>query len=195
MGEREIRELSVFLSTLFAADETVEIRPIEIWSDSKGRRKSRVLKQFHRWLTPDEIRGRQTDLVEVNCSHRANIFMGVCPRNRFGGTKKDDVLLSRSLWADLDDVSLEVALWRCDQTKLPRPSLAVDSGSGIHLYWLLESAIHFHESTARAKFEARLKSVYRNLGSDATCDANRLLRLPGFLEYEKQSKWSAAATM
>ena len=80
----------------------------------------------------------------------------------------------------MDDVTLEVARWRCHEVGLPDPSIIVDSGNGVHLYWLLNSPVAFGHDNERTRFELRLRRVYRLLGCDATNDVNRLLRLPGF---------------
>lgn len=107
--------------------------------------------------------------------------MGVCPRTRIGGGKKCDVDICRCLWADLDGVTTEIARWRCEAIGVGDPSVIVDSGHGVHLYWLLDKPLLINDAEARHDVEDRLKLLYRRLGCDATCDANRLLRLPGYL--------------
>jgi len=44
----------------------------------------------------------------------------------------------RGLWADYDNVTLEEARARIKNAGLPEPSIYVNSGHGIHAYWLLE---------------------------------------------------------
>jgi len=80
----------------------------------------------------------------------------------------------------MDEVTPEVARWRCHAVGLPDPSILVDSGSGVHLYWLLDQAVDVSDVAKREQFEVNLKALYRQLGCDATSDVNRLLRLPGF---------------
>jgi hypothetical protein len=72
-------------------------------------------------------------LAELNSDQRANIFMGVNPRARRGVGRKCDVQTCRCVWADMDEVSSEVARWRCHEVGLPDPSILVDSGNGVHL--------------------------------------------------------------
>ena len=174
-------QLRQFLAALFDQHDIVEIRPIEIWRNrASGNRHSRVLSLERRWWTPDEILASYSKLLESNVKRHANIFMGVNPRSQVGGAKKRDVVLCRCLWADMDEVTPEVARWRCQEVGVPDPSVLVDSGSGVHLYWVLDAPVVVVDDGERQRFERRLKSLYRLLGCDATSDVNRLLRLPGF---------------
>lgn len=174
-------QLQQFLTTLFRKDDVVEIRPIEIWTDGmNGQRRSRVLRHERRWQTPAELSAGYSEMAKLNLDQRANIFMGVNSRTQRGVGRKCDVRICRCIWADMDDVSCEVARWRCSEMGLPHPSIVVDSGNGVHLYWLLDRAIDVSNAESRQQFESRLKALYRQLGCDATSDVNRLLRLPGF---------------
>ena len=101
-------------------------------------------------------------------------------RSRVGGSSKLDVSTCRSLWADMDEVTPEVARWRCHEIGIREPTIAVDSGFGVHLYWLLNDPVSVIDASNRVRFEGQLKSLQRQLGCDATSDVNRLLRLPGF---------------
>ena len=172
-------ELQWFVHNLFCKDDLIEIRPIEIWTDSGGKRRTAALLSQRRWLRPREVLGQFRELKRLNITARANIFMGVNPRLRRGG-KKTDVGSCRLLWADLDDVTPEIARWRCEEVSVPRPSVIIDSGNGVHLYWLLRDEVSISNSFVRQQIESRLKLLYRKLGCDSTSDVNRLLRLPGF---------------
>jgi hypothetical protein len=127
-----------------------------------------------------EILESYDELADLNVKRYGNIFMGVNARSHVGGSTKQDVATCRCLWADMDDVTPEVARWRCQEVGIPDPSVLVDSGSGVHLYWMLNSTLAMVDDGERERFERRLKSLYRLLGCDATSDVNRLLRLPGF---------------
>jgi transcriptional regulator with XRE-family HTH domain len=78
-------------------------------------------------------------LLTISENHRANLFYGVCPR--FGPNGQFDlswqIRTFRVLWADLDHCMVENALKRGQDAGLPRPSIVVSSGNGIHLYWVL----------------------------------------------------------
>ena len=176
-----IESIGLFLTSLFERSDIIEIRPIELWADCRtGKRKSRPLRRNRRWLAIDGILQQHEKLRWINEVNHANIFFGVNPRRAAGVGRKPDVRLCRSIWADMDDVTPEVARWRCKHSKLPQPSILVDSGSGAHLYWLLDAPVEFSDIRVVQRFEAALKRLYRRLGTDATSDVNRLLRLPGF---------------
>jgi hypothetical protein len=67
------------------------------------------------------------------------VFCGVCPR--LGPAGRYDlswqIRIVRVLWADLDYCTVAEALQRCQDTGLPRPSIVVRSGNGVHLYGIL----------------------------------------------------------
>jgi hypothetical protein len=144
-----IDQLTEFLSTLYHPDDIIELRPIEIWTDAQsGHRRSQVFLDQRAWLTATELAARYPILAKLNLDHRANLFMGVNPRSHVGAGNKENVRTCRALWADMDEVTPEVARWRCQEPNVPDPSVLVDSGSGVHLYWLLERAVDVRSSTA-----------------------------------------------
>lgn len=182
MDKYQFDEAIQFCSALFAADELIEVRPIEIWLDQRsGKRKSRVLRSERRWFARRRMADELRQLAELNTNENANIFFGVNPRIARGGGRKNDVAKVRCLWADMDNVTTELAKWRCEESGVPVPSIVVDSGNGVHLYWLIDGLLDVSTDRSRALLEARLRLLYRRLGCDATCDVNRLLRLPGFM--------------
>lgn len=83
----------------------------------------------------------------------------------------------RAVYVDLDDCrTIEEAIARCDDGALPTPSYAVESGRGVHLYWLLE-AVPAQALPVWQAIQTRLISV---LGADPACaDCTRVLRLVG----------------
>jgi P4 family phage/plasmid primase-like protien len=145
-------DLRRFLGALFEAHDVLGVRPIETWTDPATNRKcSRVLYRqtnYHRarsfindpehWLWLQSLAERE----------RANLFFTVAPR--FGPHSKSNkrrwdlawqIRMVRALWADLDHCTVEEALGRCQAGGLPRPSIVVCSGNGVHLYWILAQPI------------------------------------------------------
>jgi hypothetical protein len=120
--------------------------------------------------------------VQLNTT--ANLFFGVNPRQNASGVK-DAVDHTRCVWVDLDRVSHDQAAGRW-QPILPDPSIVVNSGSGIHLYWLLDHDHAVKDTKARTNFETSLKRLYQDLGADSVQDVSRLLRLPGFLNRKRR---------
>ena len=125
------------------------------------------------------MHGRQIRTIE---QVRLNVYCSANPRNRLGGTKSEDVALARSIFADLEHVSLEQAVERIEKSRLPKPTMTVNSGHGIHLYWRLVEPI-----TDLAAWKTLQKRLIQLLGSDpAIHDPPRIMRLPGFDESERR---------
>jgi P4 family phage/plasmid primase-like protien len=134
-------DLSRFLGTIFQEDDLVLVRPIEVWTEA-GEKRSRVLYRAVQYHRAGRLAGDPSlwqGLLALAGREKANLFFGVGPR--FGGGQRFDlawqVRVVRVLWADLDRCTPEESLARCDKAKLPRPSVIVRSGHGVHLYWLL----------------------------------------------------------
>lgn len=83
----------------------------------------------------------------------------------------------RAVYVDLDNCqSIEAALARCDDAVLPAPSYAVESGRGVHLYWLLEAV----PAKALPVWQAIQSRLVAALDADPACaDCTRVLRLVG----------------
>lgn len=145
-----------FLTAIFAPGDLVLFRPTEVWKNEHGKMQSRVVHaevQYARlgvrvpgggWqFVRPQLETLIRRLNAIGETERANIFFGVCPR--FGGKGEFDrvwqIRTVRNLWADLDGVSADQAIARCDAAELPRPSIVVRSGNGVHLYWCLDSPV------------------------------------------------------
>lgn len=68
----------------------------------------------------------------------------------------------------------------CTKAKLPKPTIMVDSGRGVHVYWVLDSAITYAEWSAVAHALKRACAVH-DFPADpvVTADGARILRIPG----------------
>lgn len=92
----------------------------------------------------------------------------------------------RSLYIDLDlnlnKISKSEAIYKtfilAGEGKIPKPTMAVDSGRGIHLYWRIENAPYGALYTWQ-QLEDYLYNNLKHLWADRSAtDAARLLRLP-----------------
>ena len=169
------RELTHFAATLFEANDRIELRLIYEPQSGAVRRIER------RWCTSSELVANVEWLRRRNAAG-GHIFFGVNPRRYYGGTK-DAVHACRVIWVDLDQVMPEEAAFRW-QKVLPDPSLLVDSGHGVHAYWLLDEPWDVSTVKSLQEFEGLLQGLYADLGADATQDVSRLLRLPGFVNFK-----------
>ena len=102
-----------------------------------------------------------------------NIYIGMMTRQRKSGKKKD-VKQTQVLWLDFDDVDdlMEID-YILDMKGLPRYSMAVKSGHGFHIYWLLDKP-------AGREIAPVLRELTRRAGADMkAAETARIMRLPG----------------
>jgi P4 family phage/plasmid primase-like protien len=125
-------------------------------------------------------------LDRFNAKFAANIHHGVNPRSRrpaSGFGKNEDVEAYVSLWVDIDFRGNEEAIRKkfTEAVELLRaagipPSCIVDSGHGLHAYWLLDEPYPVAEARPCC---AGVMDFFKI--SDPIHDPRRLLRVPGFL--------------
>jgi hypothetical protein len=161
------------------------------------------------WLIA-EIRKRQ--------ARGSNIYYGVnrpCPvgeqRGFHGKCNVDDILAIRALAFDIDHCQ-DIALIENGLGSDLRPSLVVNTGGGFHLIYLLSETINVNLYralpltddqkkindaliTARngitrlaSAFETLLRFRFRNLKIDSMSNVDRVMRLPGTVNYPKAEK-------
>ncbi|MEX0718069.1 MAG: hypothetical protein WD066_15865 [Planctomycetaceae bacterium] len=130
-----------FLRALFDESDTVLFRPIETWGEA-GRKRSLVAYKHtaYRKAAPEVLRQTLQFLLKLAAEERVNLFFGTCPR--IDGKGRFDLAWQirtvRALWADIDHVTVEEARERVAKASLPTASIVVNSGNGVHLYWLLD---------------------------------------------------------
>lgn len=136
---------------------------------SAGMRRS-----FHR----AESLGVTTGVIAGHAERR-DVFVGVVPRARRGGSRADLVEQAGVVWADCDGPAAVAALAGFE----PRPSMVVASGSGTncHAYWLLSRRV---EVPLLERFNDR---VARALGADErSTDGARILRPAGSANWKSR---------
>lgn len=117
-------------------------------------------------------------------------------------SKKNDISLQTSIWVDIDVVggvhigeiyptSIESAI-----SFLPfKPSIIVNSGYGIHAYYLLSKALVISDdkrNEAETRNKKLISIVRHNAGAywkavDSVHDLTRILRMPGTFNYKSDS--------
>jgi len=131
-----------FLRALFSESDIILFRPIETWTED-GRKRSRVDFRHtgYRKAVPVLLHVMVRQLLRLAESEQVNLFFGVCPR--LGKKGRFDlawqIRTARAVWTDIDHVSVDEANERVAKAGLPSPSIIVNSGNGVHLYWLLET--------------------------------------------------------
>jgi len=138
------------------------------------------------YQNPDEIpTGKFTQ--------KQDYYYGLCTLlepSKTGRTKEIDTAGVTCLWMDVDDSkysgdapgilnSLDIA-----------PSFCVESGGGLHAYWLLDKYVYFETQADRVWFKRIIQGwqseVNKSFGSrlDHTHDLARILRIPGTLNHK-----------
>lgn len=112
-----------------------------------------------------------------------NIYASANPRMVTGCKNSDDVILARSLFVDIEKITVDQALAKVTAAGLPMPTMIVVSGHGVHLYWRLLVPI-----TDLIRWTAIQKRLIQVFGSDpAIHDPARIMRLPGFMNVNGSS--------
>jgi len=106
-----------------------------------------------------------------------HIYFGVATRRDGSSGKLENCLDVGAVWVDLDfaKISEEEARTRLAAFPLP-PSIALRSGGGAHLYWLLVQRLAVLDPRLRPLLVALARALH---GDPAVVDPARCLRLPG----------------
>jgi putative DNA primase/helicase len=116
-------------------------------------------------------------ILEANRSQ--NIYFGVATRIKGNGTKSG-ILQIPGLWVDIDSKDLIEGKIREIQKLIRdfplKPSFVINSGGGLHLYFLLKEPAT-KEDIPRVENLLRRLAHYFN-GDMASTDASRILRVP-----------------
>jgi hypothetical protein len=144
-----------------------------------------------RWFRPGE-----TPAV-FNSQH--NNYFGVHPTmaagNQYQRAKKGvrDIAAVNCLYADLDDkdhggirgAARAILEERIASGALPQPTVLVDSGGGVQMYWGLRDPFLLDTPEKRDRADRVQKAWVTHVGSDdGAKDAARVLRVPGTLNYK-----------
>lgn len=101
-----------------------------------------------------------------------NVYVGMFTRAKRSG-KATNCVSTNVLWADYDRASLEEVKRAIEQANMPAPSIYVNSGYGVHAYWILNERIG-HEA------QLVVKAIAEATGADTKAtDIARIMRLPG----------------
>lgn len=122
-----------------------------------------------------------------------DVYVGALPRIRASGRAEDCVPNVGVLYADIDNKSVGgthlAALMRIGAINLT-PSIIVDSGNGIHGWWLLNQPYPF------SQVQPAMKGLQAAIGSDSVHDAPRVLRLPATHNHKDcgHNRWPEEST-
>lgn len=160
-----------FLKTLFQYSEAfLELRP---------------LPSLNRVFIPIDS---DLSCIDRFCEQNGsdNLHFGVASRDGKGG-RKENIVHIPAVWTDIDYKETPKQILKDRMQQFPfKPSIAVFSGGGIHLYWLLREPSGKEDIEAVEDVNRRITSV---LGGDLnSCDAARILRLPDTANQKYENK-------
>lgn len=126
------------------------------------------------------------------------VYAGVSTRRIGSPTgSRRDLCQTPAVWVDIDARKLGLSFGDVIQaleTAPLRPSILVDSGNGIHGYWLLKEPLTVDtEADDAFENEERIVAVLKQLagvfaGDIKCCELARILRLPGTLNSKEMAK-------
>lgn len=158
----QVRVCVAFLRLVFASAAPGDLIELRIARDGGG--------MTQRFVAAD--RPLDAARLVTACARGAEVFVGVLPRVRRGGSRADLAPTHRILWVDCDRCDAGTAVARFPLA----PALVVRSGTPgyLHVYWLLRDAV---SATEIERLNLRLALA---VGGDLrTTDAPRVMRPPG----------------
>lgn len=172
MRDRDYTTSSDFLKRLFG--ET--LHKVELRTCPNVRGEGRAISHLSRDPSDWEGFARTNDLPGMGT------YFGMCTRH--GGSSAEHAMECPALWVDIDCAKQGI---RGDDARqalgnLPHPpSIVVNSGGGLHAYWVLEEAVRVPVGAAARETVIRaLKQLVRILAGDPTvAELARIMRLPG----------------
>lgn len=155
----------VYIGALYSHSETLNGKITQVWDYAYN------IEDWCERLEP---------ILEVQ-PHSIN-YTPVLRREPHSGNTS--VSFAPALWVDIDDYLWDD--WRQGQYAVLQgtvfePTVCVDSGWGVHLYWLLDEGIDLTDSDKRAAFEKTASLLAWMLSADiqSSCSPSHLMRLPG----------------
>ncbi len=157
----------------------------KLYQNSEGSIELRALPSRHRVFIPLDS---DPSAVDRFCKQNSDdhLYFGVATRDGAGGEKANIVDIP-ALWADVDYKDTPKETLKDRMSKFPfRPSMAVFSGGGVHLYWILREPAGKDDIETVEDVNRRIASV---IGGDLNaCDAARILRIPGTVNHKYPEK-------
>ncbi|HMA60387.1 MAG TPA: hypothetical protein VKN64_08855 [Halanaerobiales bacterium] len=129
---------------------------------------------------PKQYYNSVEELKEYDPPQDKDVFLGVFSR-KYPSGKIEAVNQTNAIWLDFDNISDPAALeYILDNKALPEPSIVVNSGHGLHAYWLLDKP-------AGREVRPVVKKLINITGADPKgVNENRLMRIPGTINNKKE---------
>jgi hypothetical protein len=138
------------------------------------------------------------NIAKTFVSQGKNAFFACAKFGEQENRTQENAEYFRSLWIDLDCGAVKVEEKKgyadqeagllalrefCGKTNLPKPVI-VDSGYGLHIYWLIEEVLRRHQWEPLAKRLRELCNEHGLIVDPAVFEASRVLRIPGTFNFK-----------
>ena len=167
-------------------------------------------KRSYSFKLPNEIKAAAALACKLAAKKR-DVYFGVTPSNTLyegtsGRGKAENACALVALWADVDLACgvhngqsknpPDIATVKTLLKDMLNPSIAVHSGGGLHIYWLIQEPIEITDTESRKKAASLIESWQQSIRTvfsaqgytlDSTADLARLLRVPGTFNYKNPS--------
>jgi hypothetical protein len=115
----------------------------------------------------------------ANRHQKQDIFFGVSLRRGKDG-KKAGCTRVAAVWVDIEDRTLDYAA-----SMEPEPNIVVESGGGLHCYWLFHLPVNVADEILRILIENINRGLVKKFGGDKSAtDVSRVLRVPGYWNHK-----------
>ena len=135
-------EIEQYVACIYEPGDWIELRALQQGKAQKS------------W-TPAGAMVQQIDHLQKLNGDGWNIYVGPNPRREKGQSGDDSVKLCRCLFADFDDLPgsavikpADIVLAQIEEKGLPRPTMLINSGHGVHAYELKHSYPLFRLATS-----------------------------------------------
>lgn len=183
------------------------INGLEMWEDSKRFQKKgwygRLVGDYregykhYEWEITGMLSSFNTGVDDSSFSHVGWLggdedqYFTPHIYNTRGGRKTSNVSFLTCLYVDIDGVTPEEAEQRLSKSDLPKPTMMVNSGGGVHYYWFFNRPAQANgDEYCFIKTWRRLATHFTSqLQGDPQCvDIARLLRIPGTINTKRGVK-------
>jgi hypothetical protein len=147
------------------------------------------------WYRVDQMPSIYPECCRTNLYFNVHPLAQIPPCNAFGEVRQPqyvrghiaDVAAINCLYAEFDAKdygSKEAILAHLDRLPVPAPSVLIDSGGGVHSYWLLDAPYVITSEDKREAAKYIQGGWTQVVGADNVKDLARILRVPGSLNYK-----------
>jgi len=110
-----------------------------------------------------------------------DVYFGVAARKNKKSGKSNNLTNTMAIWADYDNTDILEVKESLRLAEIPEASIYINSGHGIHCYWMLD------KPTPASRITPYLKAIANKSGADPrSAEPARIMRFPGSYNNKKE---------